>query len=298
MILNSANLRTLYTSFSTAYSAGFSGVAPTYSRVAMTVPSSTKSNEYGWLGQFPRIREWVGDRVINSLALHDYRIKNKSWELTVGVKRDDIEDDEVGIYAPMFTEMGRATASFPDELVWPFLAAGLNTPCYDGQFFFDTDHPVLDASGAVTSVSNFGGGSGTTWYLLDLSRAVKPIVFQNRRSFEFRRMDSPTDEVVFDRAEYRYGVDGRNNVGYGFWQLGYASKQPLTPDNYEAARAALTGMKGDYGRPLGIGATGVVLAVPNSLEGAGRRITQSQLVNGGESNPWAGTAELLVSPWL
>jgi phage major head subunit gpT-like protein len=298
VILNSANLRTLYISFSTAYSTGFGSVTPTWKRVAMEVPSSSRSNEYGWLGQFPRIREWIGDRVINSLALHDYRIKNKSWELTIGVKKDDIEDDEVGIYAPMFNEIGRATASFPDELVWPMLPLGFNTPCYDGQFFFDTDHPVLGPDGAVTSVSNFGGGSGTAWYLLDLSRAVKPIVFQNRRSFEFRRMDAPNDEVVFDRAEYRYGVDGRNNVGFGFWQLGFASKQPLTPDNYAAARAALTGMKGDYGRPLGVGAGGLVLAVPTSLEGAGRGLLASQLVNGGETNIWAGSAELLVSPWL
>ena len=298
MILNSGNLRTLYTSFSTAYQGGFDGVKPTYQRVAMTVPSSTSSNEYGWLGQFPRIREWVGDRVVNSLALHDYRIKNKKWELTIGVKKDNIEDDEVGIFSPMFQEIGRATASFPDELVWPFLAAGVSTPCYDGQFFFDTDHPVLAPDGTVTSVSNFGGGAGPTWYLLDLSRAVKPIVFQNRRSFDFRRMDAANDEVVFDRDEYRYGVDGRNNVGYGFWQLGYASKQTLNADNFEAALAALTGMKGDYGRPLGIGASGVTLVVPTSLNGAGRRVVKSTLVNGGESNPWEGAAELLVSPWL
>ena len=55
-------------------------------------------------------------------------------------------------------------------------------------------------------------------------------------------------------------------------------------------------MKGDNGRILGINPG--LLVVPPSLEGAGRKILQSQLVNGGESNPWANTAELLVVPWL
>lgn len=39
---------------------------------------------------------------------HDYAIAEKPWELTIGVDRDDIETDNLGIYNPMFQEMGRA----------------------------------------------------------------------------------------------------------------------------------------------------------------------------------------------
>lgn len=296
MIINQGNLLNLYTGFKATFQGAFTAVKPLYGSVAMTVPSKTKAEEYGWLGQFPRIREWLGDRVVNSISVHDYRIKNKDWEFTVGVDRNDIEDDDVGLYTPMISEIGRSAATFPDELIWPLLAAGNSTLCYDGQYFFDTDHPVLNADGVPQSTSNWGAGSGTPWYLLDTSRAIKPLIFQNRKSFDFVRMDAATDEVVFNRKEYRYGVDGRCNVGYGFWQLAYGSKQTLDATNYDAARSAMGSLKGDYGRPLAIVPN--LLVVPPSLEGAARRLLTNELVGNGESNAWKGTADILVVPWL
>lgn len=297
MLINQSNLRSLYTGFSTAFQGAFSAVKPMYERVATTVPSTTAENEYGWLGQIPRFREWVGDRHVNSISAHGYTVKNKEFELTVGVRRVHIEDDNIGIYSPLFQELGRASASFPDEQVFPLLKAGWTTLCYDGQNFFDTDHPVIYENGAEISVSNSGGGGGTPWFLLDTTRAIKPVIYQLRKKFDnLVRKDQETDDNVFSRAEYVYGVDGRCNVGFGFWQMAYGSKQTLNAEAYEAARAAMGAFKGDNGRPLGI--TPNLLVVPSTLEGAGRRILASQLVNGGESNPWAGTAELLVVPWL
>lgn len=297
MLINQTNLRALYTGFSTAFAGGFAGVQAQYHRVATTVNSTTAENEYGWLGQMPGFREWIGDRQIKSIATHGYSIRNRSFEQTIGVDRDHIEDDNIGIYAPLFTELGRSAAVFPDQLVFEELKAGFAKTCYDGQYFFDTDHPVIDANGATQSVSNSGGGAGTPWFLLDVSRALKPLIFQSRKSFNnLVRKDQETDDNVFDRKEFRYGTDGRCNVGYGFWQMAYGSKQTLDATAYEAARAGMLAMKGDNGRVLGINPG--LLVVPPSLEGAGRKILQSQLVNGGESNPWANTAELLVVPWL
>lgn len=298
MILNSTSLRSLYTGFSTAFQGGFAGVAPQYTRVAMTVPSTTRANEYGWMGEIPRIREWLGDRQVKNLALSNYTIRNKSFELTVGVDRDDIDDDNLGVYAPLFSELGRAAATFPDELVWPLLKAGFATTCYDGQYFFDTDHPVLAADGeTVNSVSNTGGGGGTPWFLLDLTRAVKPVVFQDRKSLgNLVRKDAETDDNVFFKKQLVYGVDGRCNVGFGLWQLAYGSKQTLDSAAYAAARAAMSGMLGDHGRPLGIRPTHLV--VPPALEQAGRKLLVNTLTTGGETNEWAGTAELIVVPWL
>jgi phage major head subunit gpT-like protein len=297
MLLNTTSLRALYTGFSTAFQQGFTGVEPQYAPLTMTVPSTTKSNEYGWMGKLPRVREWIGDRVVQNISLHDYAIKNRPFELTIGVDRDDIDDDNIGIYSPLFTEMGRSAATFPDEMIWPFLKAGFSTPCYDKQNFFDTDHPVLDEDGDVISVSNTGGGAGTPWFLVDSSRFIKPIVWQTRKPFSnLIRMDREDDPNVFNKKQFQYGVDGRCNVGFGFWQLAHGSKQTLDATAYETARAAMLGMKGDFGRPLGLKPN--LLVVPASLEGAARRILKSQLVNGGESNPWAGTAEVLVTPWL
>lgn len=296
MLVNAVTLRTLYTGFSTAFQGGFAGVAPLYDRIALTVPSTTRSNEYGWLGQLPRIREWIGDRVVQNLATQGYTIRNRSFESTIAVNRDDIEDDNIGVYGPLFTEFGRQSATFPDELVWALLAAGFSTNCFDGQFYFDTDHPVLDADGRTVSYANTDGGNGAAWFLMDTSRAIKPIIYQTRRPFVLTRMDAPTDEAVFSRKEYRYGTDGRCNVGFGFPQLAWGSKQALDAAHYEAARVGLATMKGDYGRPLGI--SGNLLVVPPQLEGAARKIVANEFDAAGATNPWKGTAEILVVPWL
>lgn len=297
MELNNANLRAAGVGFNAAFQRGL-GMAPSlYTRVATVVNSTTASNEYGWLGKAPRFREWIGDRVINAMANHGYTLKNRSFENTIGVDRDHIEDDNLGIYGPLFEELGAAAQAFPDELVFGLLKTGFASACYDGQYFFDTDHPVLDEGGDVVSRANTDGGSGTPWFLLDVSRPLKPLIYQNRKPFtNLVRKDKEDDDNVFFRKEFIYGADGRCEVGFGFWQQAWGSKQTLNAANYEAARAALTGMKGDYGRPLGLKPS--LLVVPPSLEGAAKRIVQSVLVNGGESNPWAGTAEVLMVPWL
>lgn len=296
MLVNAANLNTLRTGFSTAFQGGLSQASTMHARVSTEVKSTQKEQKYGWLGKIPNVREWIGPRAVQNLAQHDYSIKEKPWELTIGVDRDDIETDNLGIYGPMFTEMGMSTGSKWDQLVFDLLKTGFTTECYDGQFFFDTDHPVLDENGEEISVANTNGGAGTPWFLLDVSRAIKPIILQKRRDFDFVAKDKLTDDNVFDNKEFVYGADARGNVGFGFWQFAYGSKQTLSATNYATARAALAGMKGDYGRPLGIMPN--LLVVPPSLESAGRKILNSEYASGGETNEWKGTAELLVVPWL
>ena len=272
-----------------------------WDKVATRVPSTTKSNTYGWLGQFPEMREWIGDRVLKSIKEFGYSIINKDWESTVDVKRTDIEDDEVGVYTPLFQEAGRAAKVKPDQLVFKALKDGRATLCYDGQNFFDTDHPVYansDGTGAVTNVANMdvdlvARPNNRIWYLLCTNRAIKPIIFQDRKAPVFTAMTALTDEVVFTSNKFRFGVDSRCNVGYGFWQMAFASNQPLTKENFAAAKAALESFTADGGNPLGIEAT--LLVVPPTLEGAGRELLVKD-ANGG--NEWAGSAELLKTAWI
>ena len=74
----------------------------------MTVPSSTKENVYPWLGTLPSMQKWAGDRIIRNLKAHKYSIENEKFEMTIAVKRDDIEDDQVGIYRPHVPATWRA----------------------------------------------------------------------------------------------------------------------------------------------------------------------------------------------
>lgn len=298
MIINGQNLAALRTGYSTSMQRGQTAAAkPQSARITSRVPSTQKEQKYGWLGKLPDVREWIGKRVVQNISESDYAIKEKKWELTVGVDRDDIETDNLGHYSLLFEQMGESTISKPERLIWELLKAGFATECYDGQNYFDTDHPVLDEDGDVISVANTDGGAGTPWFLLDVSRVIKPIILQVRRDFgKLVAKDKETDDNVFDENEFVYGVDARMNVGYSFWQFAWGSKQTLDAAHYATARAALSSMKGDYGRPLGIMPN--LLVVPPSLESAGRKILNSENAAGGETNEWKGTAELLVVPWL
>jgi len=196
----------------------------------------------------------------------------------------------------MFAEMGQQTRRHPEELIFGLLASGFATNCYDGQFFFDTDHPVQDANGTVTSVANTDGGAGAAWYLLDTSRAVRPLIWQEREKYEFQQLTADNDEYVFKNDKYLYGVRARVNAGFGLWQLAWGSKQPLTAANYAAARAAMMNFTADGGRKLGVLPN--VLVVPPSLEEAALNIVNIEYGTGGVSNPWKGTAQLIVTPYL
>lgn len=298
MIINKGNLTALFVAFKAAFAVGLGQAAPQLDQIATTVPSSTSAEEYGWLGAFPNMREWLGDRVINGMATHGYTIRNRSFEMTVGVPRPAIEDDQYGIYSPMMSEMGRAAAAHPDQLGFQLLKNGAATLCYDGQNFFDTDHPVIAADGSIITQANWdnNGGSGTAWYLLDTSRALKPIIFQSRKKPNFVAKTGETDDNVFDRNEYVYGVDSRCNVGFGFWQLAYGSRKALDETNLTAAYTAMTERLGDHGRPLGIKPTKLV--VPPGLEFAARKLVNATTLANGADNVLKGLVDVVVSPWL
>lgn len=295
MIINHSNLQILNQAFSAAFAEGIQTAAPQWSQVATLITSNTSEQRYGWLGKITRFREWVGERNYQNLIAHDYTIKNRTFENSVVVNRDEIEDDQYGVYAPVMRQLGQDAALHPDELVFGLLKAGFTTTCYDGQYFFDTDHPV-GLPGQQVSVSNFGGGSGAPWFLLDTTKTLKPIIFQRRRDYAFTARTSLSDDNVFARNEFVWGADGRCNVGYGLWQLAYASRQPLTPDNYAAARTAHQSLKGDDGKPLLI--RSAELWVPPQLERQALEIVQATHLAGGASNVLSGTAKVVVCPWL
>ena len=73
------------------------------------------------------MKEWVGEREIQKMAAYGYSIKNKKFEMTVSVPRDDIEDDQYGVYTPLFSNMGEAAAEHPDTLVFETMKKGWKT---------------------------------------------------------------------------------------------------------------------------------------------------------------------------
>ncbi|MGR3435265.1 MAG: Mu-like prophage major head subunit gpT family protein [Shimia sp.] len=305
MMITNAVLTALRTTLRTTFAESYKAMRAEsfYGKVAMTVPSSSKSNTYGWLGEFPGLREWIGDRVVRDIKEDAYQIPNRLFESTVGVARTDIDDDELGIYTPMVQGIAEAAARHPDELMGELIMNGTSQPCYDGQNFFDTDHPIYpnhDGTGAATTVSNYddgGGAPGPMWVIIDGSKTFRPFIFQERDKPEFDALENAKDSSeVFMKDKYLYGARARHNVGYGFWQLAHASKAELTAEAFVAARTAMRTLTADGGRPLGIKPT--MILVPPTLQAQAEKLFKAMTGDAGASNTLYDAVEIHVVDWL
>lgn len=156
MLINAATLSAVFTNLKTTFHKAFDSVESKWQEIAMEVPSTGAQNDYSWLSNFPKMRKWVGDKVVKALEAFKYTIVNDDWEATVEVLRKHIEDDMLGIYMPQAQGAGFSAAQLPDEIVFDLVNGAFTKVCFDGQYFIDTDHPVGDGNGGVTSVSNRG----------------------------------------------------------------------------------------------------------------------------------------------
>lgn len=136
-----ATLRGMTAKFDNSYRAA----TPFYPNIA-TIRNSTGADEkYGFLGALPGVREWLGDRIFNSLRAGEFTIVNKEWEDSIAIEKNDIDDDRIGMYDMAFEMLGAEAAMHPDELMFDLISNGASSACFDGQYFFDTDHSWGDS---------------------------------------------------------------------------------------------------------------------------------------------------------
>ena len=297
MIINQEALARLYTGFTAVFNAAFQDTQTWYEQVAMTVPANTRIMDYKFLLDFPMVREWIGDRQISSLEPQAYQVESKDWEATIEVDRNDIEDDQLGLYNPIISALAQEARKQPERLIADLLNGGFTTACYDGRDFFALDHPVgpprwptsPEAPGPLVPAGHQPGRQA-----LHLSTAPGSAI----------GADGPPGRrtrLYAEKAALRRGLPGRS-AAFGLWQLAYASKETLNSTNYVAARAAMMSVQNADGRPLGLKPN--LLLVPPSLEAEARQILQAQFIigdptsGGAKTNIWQGTADLLVVPEL
>ncbi|SFM67084.1 Mu-like prophage major head subunit gpT family protein [Nitrosomonas communis] len=149
LLVNKSTISNIFISLKTTFNNAFNAAPSNWQKIAMKVTSTTGQNDYAWLSKFPRMRKWIGDKAVKALEAFKYTIVNDDWEATIEVDRNDIEDDQLGIYGPQAQMAGESAKQLPDEIVMDLVNNGFINPCFDGQYYFDTDHLV-----AGTSVSN------------------------------------------------------------------------------------------------------------------------------------------------
>lgn len=118
--------------------------------------SNMESETYKWLSDVPKFREWIGGRAATKLKTNSYSITNKTWEQTLEFSVEDLRRDKTGQVDVRIGELARAGAAYWEDLITSLINAGsaAGGECYDGQYFFDTDHPVSESTVSSTTAKN------------------------------------------------------------------------------------------------------------------------------------------------
>ena len=220
MVINQQNLSGIYSSFNTLFNKGFENMHPQYERVCMTVPSASRDETYAWLGQMPELREWIGEREIQNLCANAYTIRNKDYELTVSVPRNDIMDDCVGIYAPLVQNMGESARMHPDTLVFELFPGGFQSKCYDGAAFFSNRHP-LDINGKPFQ-SNIGDKALTAASYAEARTQMMTLKGEHGRSLKVvpdLLVVVPQNEAKAREILFADLIQGNSNINKGTCDL-------------------------------------------------------------------------------
>lgn len=107
--------------------------------------SDQASETYAFLGQSPAFREWIGGRQAKGLRGNEFTIKNKHYEATLEIQKRDLRRDKTGQIITRVNEFADRALTHWASLLSTLILNGPSTTCYDGQFFFDTDHSEGDS---------------------------------------------------------------------------------------------------------------------------------------------------------
>lgn len=289
-----ANL--LKSGLQTVFQKAYDSVPTIYQDITTQINSGKSSEDYGWLGDTPQLREWKGERMPKALKEYGFSIKNKKYEASIRVDQDAIDDDQYGQIVVRVQSMGSGAKSSYDIQLAQVIEAGQITACYDGQNFFDIDHQegdsgvqsnlflskpltadnakiIINAMGSYkTDTGKYAGvvpthimvptvlqfvakeifdpivlsvttdpskaalkgmlkiivnqyldgsqGANAPYYIMDLSKPIRPFIFQLRKALKFDQVTTQNpDTQAFMTDANLYGVSGRHAFGYGDWRL-------------------------------------------------------------------------------
>lgn len=251
---------------------------------AVTVGSKGHKNVYSILNAVPKLRKWVGERIVRGFKAEKFEIFNDLYEGTVEVSVVDIEDDNIGLYPDQFKTFGKNAALLHTDLAFHVLLNGHEMLCFDGEPLFSTSHP--EGNGVA---SNMTGGVGEPWFLFDQNAPVKPVIVQGRvaptpQKDETRRF---SEDII------QYGVRARAGAGPGFWPAVYMSRGPLNSTTYNDAVTMMMERNNDEGNTLGLRPTHLIVGPRNRV--VGRDLIKVDRLANGATNGDAGDVELVVS---
>ena len=127
MIVRSDIPKLLLAGMRTEFMGAYEKAAADYEQITTTVESTKSEETYPWLGAVPKMGEWKDERKEEDLNEYYFTITNYSWEGTVSVDRDAIEDEQYGQIKIRVKELATEAKRFYDEMIFGLILEGENT---------------------------------------------------------------------------------------------------------------------------------------------------------------------------
>ena len=141
MEITQGNLQTVFTGLKATFAEAVQAAeTQDIQRLMETVPSTTDAEQYPVNTLLGDLEEVLDEVTIVSIGRYVQSVPNRTFARIVQIKRNDVADDNVGVYRPGVRQLGRRAALYPLRLAVEALLTGFADPWIDGQAVFSAGH--------------------------------------------------------------------------------------------------------------------------------------------------------------
>lgn len=188
-----------------------------YDGFTTTLNSTAKVETHTYMSNLPRLYRFKGYSPSVRLVDKVYQVTNYTWRIgPVSVKRDDLDDDQVGGYLKSINALPARAAKDIGHEICAHLAAGTTNLCFDGTAFFANSHTF--GSGDNLDTANMASNDAVTHKIIALvadNPGMKPVLYQSREALSGLQTDADTPQAAKLR-EFEFWSDLRMGLGYGY----------------------------------------------------------------------------------
>jgi phage major head subunit gpT-like protein len=155
--------------------------APIVQKLCTRIDSNQEIESLAWLSALPMWAEWNGDRKPVRQNPVTVSVLNRLYERSIEVAEMDFRRDKTGQIMLQMDQLADGTQELWYDLLVAVLKNAGALVCYDGQYFWDTDH-AEGVSGtqlnllAAAQVSALNVGTATAPTVDEASKAVMGVI--------------------------------------------------------------------------------------------------------------------------
>ncbi len=141
MEITQGNLEAVFTGLKATFNEAVQGTEnERINRLMEVVPSTSGAEQYPTATLLGDLEEVLDEVTITNIGTFVQSVPNRTFARIVQVKRNDIADDNIGVYRPGVRQLGRRAALYPLRLAAEVLPAGFTDQWIDGTTIFSDSH--------------------------------------------------------------------------------------------------------------------------------------------------------------